>query len=140
MNTLCKDLTCEIFKYLKYNELEKTNIVNKSFYNDVSFFCNVYKKNTLKMLLHDKKCYNCENQCDTRYFKLCDQCVMDSCWKCYNKIGSINLHVNHNNDNIECIKQCKFKCYSCKVFVNKYYKDKLNDIYCVICYDRNLNK
>lgn len=140
------DINIQTFEYLNFEELlnlYKTN--NKILIKDIEKYTFLKYKKSFKKLYLDNKCLHCNNLCDNVKFKLCDTCVCDTCWNCYNKVGSVNLctrkkrqSINLFQENffyqIECINACIFNCSSCHRNYNK--NDVLIDnciITCIVC-------
>jgi hypothetical protein len=136
------DINIQIFDLLNFGELlnlYKTN--NKILIIDIEKYTFLKYKKSFKKLYLDNKCLHCNNLCDNVKFKLCDICVYDTCWKCYNKVGSVNLctRKKHQLKNfqenifyqIECINKCIFNCRLCHRSYNK--NDVIIDNCVIIC-------
>lgn len=120
--TNSSDINIEIFTYLTFEELLNMYKTNKTILKDIEKFTQIKYKKTFKQLYFENKCLHCNNLCDNIEFKICDNCVTDTCWTCYNKVGNINLFLVTNFDNslktwypsYKCFRKCTYKCKNCK--------------------------
>jgi len=126
--TNSSDINFEIFKYLNIEELLNLYKTCKLILKDIDKFSfNKYKKN-FKQLYLENKCIHCNNLSDNMSFRLCDKCALDTCWTCFNKVGSLQLFAYNkwdNNINVwypsyKCFGHCIYKCFYCKRNFNKY--------------------
>ena len=123
------DLNIQIFEYLIFEELLNLYKTNKILITDIERFTFVKYKKSFKQLYIDNKCLHCNNLCDNIKFKLCDMCVLDTCWNCYSKVGNVNLYtcqINQLNSytdhifyQIKCNSDCNYNCRSCNKNYNK---------------------
>ena len=125
------DINNEIFSYLTFAELSSLYQTNKIINKDIDKFCYKKYKKSFKQLYIDNKCLHCNNLVDNINFKICDNCTLDTCWTCYNKVGNLNLWFMTNWDSsnsiwypsYKCFGNCIYKCQKC----NRKYNNK-NDI------------
>lgn len=143
------EINFEIFKYLDLNELKQLYDSNKILQYDIEKYSKHFFKKTWMQILKEKKCIHCFKLSDD---KICDNCISDTCWKCFNKVGCDNLHIDyidnldildiktvnkHSDPILCCINECKFNCNICKKKLNKslIYSDNINyKTYCINCY------
>jgi hypothetical protein len=126
------DINLEIFKYLRFEELLNLYKTNKMILSDIEKYSKIQYKKTFKQLYFDNKCLHCINLCDNINFRVCDNCILDTCWFCFYKSDNQNLRFVDNYDyflkryisSVKCIGNCIYKCYKCK----KIYFDKNNII------------
>lgn len=124
--TISSDINLEIFKYLKLDDLISLYKTNKTLVQDIEKYCkNIYKK-TFHQVIDDYKCIHCNNICENENFKICDNCTCDTCWNCFNKVGSEYMCLKFDKDENDryypyygCINKCMYKCDKCKKSYNK---------------------
>ena len=92
--TNSNDVNMEIFKYLQIEDLLRLYNTNKTLNYDVEKYSKINYNMSFQELLEKYKCLHCHNICETSNFKLCDNCVCDTCWNCFDKIGSDKLIIN----------------------------------------------
>ena len=97
--TNSNDVNIEIFKYLQIEDLLQLYNTNKTLKYDVEKYSKINYNVSFQELLKKYKCIHCYNICETSVFKLCDNCVCDTCWKCFNKTGSDKLIINSTYNN-----------------------------------------
>lgn len=141
------DLNVEIFKYLNFEDILNLYKTNKIIINDIEKYCQIIYKKSFKQVYKDLKCLHCNNLSDNIEFKICDNCACDTCWFCFNKVGSINLlfvnilNLKYNRYDLEykCFGECKYKCVKCKKIYNR--KDDIKIINCITtCISCNILK
>lgn len=149
LKNIPSDISIEIFKYLDISDLNSLHKTNKSMNYDIEKYSKQKFKNSWFNILKDKKCIHCKNLCDENN-KICDECLCDTCWKCFNKVGNENLSVNYFTDEllnsneeyliICCTNGCKFNCCICKKKLNQYdvtIDTKKHKTYCSQCFNQN---
>lgn len=136
---LSHDVNYLVFDYLDLVDLLNIFLTCKSLKYDVEKYSVNIKKQTFRNLLNMYKCINCPIV-SYNISRICNHCIMDTCWKCYNKIGSEYLTPHNTKNNyivLKCINECKYKCSNCNLFYKKKYIKK-EDVYkikfiCVFC-------
>jgi len=136
------DLNIEIFKFLDIFDLKNLHNTNKNFNISINKFSILNYKKSWKQIIIDSSCIHCNNICITH--RLCDNCIFDSCWKCFRKIGNENLMTEsiYYPSNREyysimtCIDGCQYICNICKFnfnFNNVLINEKNCSIICKYC-------
>jgi len=136
------DVNYIIFEYLDINELINVMLCCKTLKYDIENYCLRIKKQTLRKLINEYKCINCP-KISYSVSKLCDLCIMDTCWECYTKSGNEFLETHITDENyiiLKCHYGCKYKCFNCNFFYKKKYIKKDENRYkivCIFCEDKN---
>jgi hypothetical protein len=119
---LSHDINYIIFEYLDINELVNIMLTCKILKYDIENYSVKIKKQIFKYLLNTYKCINCPSVSYNISNNLCDNCVMDTCWKCYTKPGNEFLktyNTKYNYTILKCIYGCKYRCSECNLFYTK---------------------
>jgi len=128
INKISSDLSFEIFKYLNIQDLDNLHKINKCFNFDIEKYSKTFFKNSWSYILNEKTCIHCKNLCSEN--NLCEDCLCDTCWKCFKKVGNEYLFVENFKSNNEiypifaCINGCTFTCNKC----NKTFSENLISI------------
>lgn len=131
------DINIQIFTYLTIEDLLNMYKTNKTILRDIELYTKIKYKKSFKQLYFENKCLHCNNLCDNIDFKICNSCITDTCWTCYNKVGNLNLYFMTNWDfslnswypTYKCINKCIYKCKKCKKnYTNKNYINIKNSI------------
>ena len=132
---LSHDINYMIFEYLDIEDLINVMLSCKSLKYDVENYSLKIKKQLFRELLNQYKCINCPS-ISYRISRICDNCVMDTCWECYSKTGNEFLETYFTNENyiiLKCHYGCKYKCSNCNLFYKKKYIKKDDEKYKIIC-------
>lgn len=133
---LSHDVNYLVFDCLDIMDLLNLFLTCKTLKYDVEKYSVNIKKQIFRKLLNYYKCINCPS-ISYSISNICDNCIMDTCWECYNKSGSEFLSSCNTVDNnyliLKCIDDCKYKCCNCNFFYKKNYIKKYEDKYKIIC-------
>lgn len=134
---LSHDINYLIFNFLDVNDLVSLFSTCKSIKYDIENYSVKIKKQIFKKLLEKHKCINCPT-ISYNIFELCDECVMDTCWKCYNRTGNellASYNTKKNYTILKCIYECKYKCSNCNfIYKKNYIKKNGYKIICIFCH------
>lgn len=137
ISLLPNDLISEILKFLEISEIRSLHLTSVSLNKDVEKYSIQIKKMSFNDLIKKYICLHCNNIHD---YKICNNCITDTCWNCFRKIGQENLKVvNCNIDGYYsliflCIRNCKYKCKNCLSFYKKEYIWKNEKDFTFVCY------
>jgi len=140
---LTHDVNYIVFNYLDIRDLINLLSTCKSLKYDVEKYSLKIKKQIFKEFLNQYKCINCPS-ISYSISKICDNCVMDTCWECYNKTGNELLTPYNIVDDcivLKCFYECKYKCSNCNLYYKKNYIKKDDEKYkiiCIFCENKNI--